>query len=86
MFQPEYREIGEKVSDLSFFVFFVCRPYIYMYTVEEVSVLTLEYFGFLSKRFVGLHAISLMAVYEDENGEKYILGRASHGDDFGDHG
>uniref|UniRef100_M4D470 Peptidase C1A papain C-terminal domain-containing protein n=1 Tax=Brassica campestris TaxID=3711 RepID=M4D470_BRACM len=37
-------------------------------------------------RFVGLHAISLMAVYEDENGEKYILGRASHGDDFGDHG
>lgn len=36
--------------------------------------------------FVGLYVIFLMVVYEDENGEKYIFGRVSYGDDFGDYG
>ncbi|EFH57967.1 predicted protein, partial [Arabidopsis lyrata subsp. lyrata] len=36
-------------------------------------------------RLVGLHAVSLVAA-DEENGEKYVVARSSHGDKFGKNG
>lgn len=81
MFLPEYKYIGDKVSSfspiVSYTIYFRCTNF-KKFSLQKI------YHGprKAGSQFVGLHSVTLVATGE-EDGERYVLARSSHGPTFG---